>query len=136
MDPRGPRLTVSQVNVKVVDASAVAAVLFSEPEAGAVGPRIAGAKLVAPTVLEYELLNVCLKKIRRHPNFRTQWRQAYRLRTVLRIEHMEVEFGQLLELAETARLSAYDASYLWLTRELGAELVTLDRRLAAAAATI
>ena len=32
-----------------------------------------------------------------------------------------------------AGLSSYDASYLWLARRLGAELVTLDARLAAAA---
>ncbi|HZT90151.1 MAG TPA: type II toxin-antitoxin system VapC family toxin [Stellaceae bacterium] len=37
-----------------------------------------------------------------------------------------------LDLAEAAGLTAYDASYLWLARALGAELVTLDRKLAAA----
>jgi predicted nucleic acid-binding protein len=123
------------VEVKVVDASAVAAVLFLEPEAGTVRPRIAGAKLVAPTILEYELVNVCLKKMRRHPDFRPQWQQAHRLRARLRIEHVEVDFGDLPELADGTGLTAYDASYLWLARQLGAELVTLDRRLARAAAT-
>ena len=43
--------------------------------------------------------------------------------------------AQLLGLAERIGLTAYDASYLWLARRTGAELVTLDRRLAAAAAT-
>ncbi len=38
-----------------------------------------------------------------------------------------------LELALTTGLTAYDASYLWLTRQLGAELVTLDKQLATAA---
>ena len=122
------------VDLKVVDASAVAAVLFSEPEAETVRPRIAGVRLAAPTVLEYELVNVCLKKMRRHPDFQPQWQQAHRLRARLRIEHVEVDFGDLLELADRTGLSAYDASYLWLARELGAELVTLDRRLAEAAA--
>jgi predicted nucleic acid-binding protein len=41
----------------------------------------------------------------------------------------------VLLLAERKRLSAYDAAYLWLAKELGAELVTLDRRLAAAMAS-
>ena len=124
------------MDVKVVDASAVAAVLFFEPEAEIVRPRIAAAKLVAPTVLEYELVNVCLKKMRRHPDFRPQWQQAHRLRARLRIEHVDIDFGDLLELAGDTGLTAYDASYLWLARELHAELVTLDRRLAAAAAAI
>jgi len=48
----------------------------------------------------------------------------------------DIDFGDLLELAGDTGLTAYDASYLWLARELHAELVTLDRRLAAAAAAI
>jgi predicted nucleic acid-binding protein len=40
----------------------------------------------------------------------------------------------VLELAESTGLTAYDASYLWLARELSAELVTLDGQLAKAAA--
>jgi predicted nucleic acid-binding protein len=35
-------------------------------------------------------------------------------------------------LAETTGLTAYDAAYLWLARHLGAGLVTLDCKLAAA----
>jgi predicted nucleic acid-binding protein len=41
----------------------------------------------------------------------------------------------LLGLAERIGLTTYDASYLWLARRTGAELVTLDRRLEAAVAT-
>lgn len=39
----------------------------------------------------------------------------------------------ILELAEATGLTAYDASYLWVAHSMGAELVTLDRKLAAAA---
>ena len=42
----------------------------------------------------------------------------------------------VLDLAERTGLTAYDASYLWLARELKAELVTLDRKLAAAEAKL
>lgn len=41
--------------------------------------------------------------------------------------------GGVIELAEAEALSVYDTAYLWLARELGCELVTLDRRLAVAA---
>jgi predicted nucleic acid-binding protein len=37
-----------------------------------------------------------------------------------------------LELAAATGLTAYDASYLWLARRLGADLVTLDKQLAKA----
>ncbi len=46
---------------------------------------------------------------------------------------MPVVWGEVVSLALATGLTAYDASYLWLARLLGAELVTLDRRLAAAA---
>ena len=119
--------------VKVVDASAVASVLFAEPGADAVAARIADARLVAPALLHFELANVCLMKIRRHPEQREALLQAYRLLVQLRMESVDVDHAGVLALAETTGLTGYDASYLWLARELGAELVTLDRRLAAAA---
>jgi predicted nucleic acid-binding protein len=40
--------------------------------------------------------------------------------------------GEVVDLASATGLTAYDASYLWLARHLGAPLVTLDSRLARA----
>jgi predicted nucleic acid-binding protein len=36
-------------------------------------------------------------------------------------------------LAEKKKITTYDASYLWVSQQLGGELVTLDERLLAAA---
>jgi uncharacterized protein with PIN domain len=41
--------------VKVVDASALAALLFGEPEAEAIAGRLDNARLVAPALLAFEL---------------------------------------------------------------------------------
>lgn len=120
--------------VKVVDASALAALLFGEPEAEAVATRLDGARLVAPPLLSFELANVCLIKARRHPEQREALTAAFRLRTRLGVEEMAVDHDGALQTAAAAGLTAYDASYLWLARQLGAELVTLDRQLATAAA--
>ncbi len=49
--------------IEVEDASALAAILFGEPEA--VAERLTDARLAAPTLLDYELANVCLTGIRR-----------------------------------------------------------------------
>jgi len=49
------------------------------------------------------------------------------------INLVTIDLSAVLPLAESLGLTAYDASYLWLARRLGAELVTLDRRLARAA---
>jgi len=45
-----------------------------------------------------------------------------------------VDRAAMLDLAEATGLLPYDASHLWLARSLGRELVTLDRKRAAASA--
>lgn len=118
--------------IKVVDASALAAIVFGEPEAEAVAERLTDARLAAPTLLDYELANVCLTKIKRQPDQRETLRAAFRLARRLKIEAVAVDHAATLDLAEATGLTAYDASYLWLARSVGGELVTLDRKLAAA----
>ena len=51
------------------------------------------------------------------------------------IETREIDHLETLALSERLGLTTYDASYLWLAQHLGAELVTLDRQLARAAAS-
>ena len=121
--------------VTVVDASALAALLFGEPEAEAVARRLDGARLAAPVLLGFELANVCLIKGRRHPEHRDRLVAALRLRGRLGIEEHAVDHDAALTLAMGTGLTAYDASYLWLARRLGAELVSLDRQLLAATTT-
>ena len=46
--------------VKVVDASALPALLFAEPEAETIAECLEGARLAAPSLLDFELANVLL----------------------------------------------------------------------------
>lgn len=119
--------------VKVVDVSAVAAMIFGEPENDRVADRLTGATLKSPTLFDYELSSVCLKKFRKSdiPNAALI---AYQLRRGLTIELVQVDHDDVLKLAQNTGLTAYDASYLWLSEHLGVELVTLDKQLAKAAA--
>ena len=119
------------MDVKVVDASALAALLFGEAEA--VAARLGDARLAAPALLGFELARVCLMKARRHPEQRALLAAAFRLRTRLAVAETAVDHDGALELASATGVTAYDASYVWLARALGAELVTLDRQLGAAA---
>ena len=118
--------------VKVVDASALAAILFGEPGAEAVAAQIGEARLVAPTLLAFELANVCLVKCRRHPDQRERLLAAFALRARFAVEEVAVDCAQALDLAEATGLTVYDASYLWLARRLDVPLVTLDKMLARA----
>ena len=122
--------------VKVVDASAVAAVVFAEPEGRDIAVRLETATLVAPALLAFEIANVCLKKLRRDPARRASLFEAFLLQAGLTIETRQVDHREVLDLAEQFGLTSYDASYLWLARHLDAELVTVDRQLAGAAAAL
>jgi predicted nucleic acid-binding protein len=115
---------------KVVDASAVAALLFGEPPAAEVASRLGGAVLIAPTLLRYEIANVCLKKLALYPTRRRVLLRALSLLDETDLREMAVPADEVVTLARRKNLTAYDASYLWLARTLGLELVTLDHKLA------
>jgi len=119
--------------VKIVDASAVAALLFGEPEAAAVAERLRGFELAAPTLLPFEIASVCLKKLKRYPEQEQALLAGHRLLARMNLAQHDVELVETVALARQTGLSAYDASYLWLSRHLHAELVTLDAKLAKAA---
>ena len=120
--------------VKVVDASALGALLFGEPDGAAIAERLREASLIAPALLPFEVANVCVKKMRRHPDQRDALMAAFGMLDRMEVGAVEVDHGEVVGLAERSGLTAYDASYLWLARRMGSELVTLDRQLAEAVA--
>ena len=119
--------------VKIVDASALAAMLYGEADAEWVAEQLTADHLAAPMLLSFEIANVGIKKMRRHPTRRAELAQAFGRLPEYGVVETDVDIDAVLVLAERKRLSAYDASYLGLALELGADLVTLDRRLAGAA---
>ena len=119
------------MSVTVVDASAVAAVLFNEPEAAPVAASVSDA-LLAPGLLQYEIANVCTTKLLREPAQAKLILVRYRLLASLEIEFVQPDWETLPLLARQWALSAYDAAYLQLALVRKAPLVTLDARLAEA----
>lgn len=117
----------------VVDASIVAALVFNEPRAMDAAALVTEAELHAPALLGYEMANVALQKTRRTPSMGGAY--AIALNRVFRmgIRFEDVPYEAVYTLATQTSLSAYDASYLYLARLLGAELVTFDQHLQAAA---
>lgn len=116
-------------NFAVVDASALGALLFGEPRAEEMAQRLRERRLVAPTLLRYEVASVCLKKIARHPEQGEELKQAFSLLDKMNLRELEVLHEDVVTLAAGTGLTTYDASYLWLARNLCAELVTLDEKL-------
>jgi predicted nucleic acid-binding protein len=120
--------------IRVVDASAIAAILFDEPRAETVATEIGDHTLAAPALLEYELGNVCWKKCRRHPHLADLFRTAFEKLREFDLQLHDVEAAGVLGLAMRSEITFYDASYLWLARTLAAPLITLDGQLAARSA--
>ena len=116
---------------KVVDASAIVALLFDELKREEIVPRLREATLRAPSLIEFEVANACLKKIRAAPAEREALIEAFCLLDALSISLETVNLAAAIVLAERMKLSLY-SSYRWLAHALGAELVTLDDRLARA----
>ena len=60
----------------VVDASAIASLLFGEGRGGEIGETLEGKELLAPTLLRYELGSICLKKRKKYPEMAESLLQA------------------------------------------------------------
>jgi predicted nucleic acid-binding protein len=114
---------------KVVDASALAALIFGEPAADEIEARLSGHRLIAPTLLPYEISSVCLKKLRANAAQRDSILARFAKTSDFPIELIAVDPAALVAAAALLALSAYDAGYLLLALQWNADLVTLDRRL-------
>lgn len=117
------------VAILVVDASSLGALIFGEPRAEEVASRLEGGTLAAPSLLWFELASICLKKIKAHPRQKEEVIGAFLLAGRLDIQSLEIDQPEVVRLAFQTGLTTYDASYLWLARQLGGELITLDKRL-------
>ena len=117
---------------KVADASLLGAVVFGEPRAEEAASLIGEADLYEPTLLAYELASIARKKIVSNPEQRDVLLQALMMSLSMNISWSEVNQLEVLNLALATGLTTYDASYLYLAKNLGLDLVTFDQRLQAA----
>jgi predicted nucleic acid-binding protein len=112
----------------VVDCSLLAALLFNEPERPAAEQRMAGHALHAPKLLNHEITQVALTKVRRGApaSITLEGLRDYQVQAIEL--HDTDPIGQF-ELGQRYGLSAYDAAYLLLAVRLQAPLATFDRKL-------
>lgn len=116
----------------VVDCSLLASLVFDEPEREQALALIAGRALCAPRLLNDEVVNVAVSKLRRGLAL-DDARLALSKFAELAIEFAEPDGLSQFDLAARYALSACDAAYLWLAGELRAPLLTFDKKLADAA---
>lgn len=120
----------------VIDVSAAAAILFVEPGSDALRRRLRGHALFAPRLFDYELATVAWKKLRQSPATDVAVLAMLGEAARLNLTHEDPDMAEVLPLAIATGLTPYDASYLWLARQRGLPLVTLDAALARAAAAL
>lgn len=88
--------------------------------------------MIAPALLDVELVSASLKKLRKNDQQKAEIIELFLSRNQIRWERRSVDHEAVFSLAIATGLSAYDASYLWLAETENVELVTLDQKLAAA----
>ncbi len=117
----------------VVDASVLAASILGEPTRAEAELLMRGRRLTAPTLIDYELTHVAVRKLRAHALSERQFTAAMENFAALDLVRHAVDPLPMSALARRYEMSAYDAAYLWLAGLLDAPLVTFDRQLARAA---
>jgi predicted nucleic acid-binding protein len=117
----------------VVDATVLAAAIFGEDEMAQAVALMQGRALTAPHLVDYEMTNVALKKIRRERLSASAVADSLEQYAALSVERQIIDPVGVFTLGQQYGLTAYDAAYLWLAERLEAPLATFDTLLANAA---
>jgi predicted nucleic acid-binding protein len=114
----------------VCDASAFAAMVFGEPGSAEAHSLTRSRRLLAPSLLRYEVAQVAIRKCASGRGDAGLVEQEFAASFRVPVRLVEPSWRAVFRLARTNGLSAYDASYLQLALELRVPLATLDKRLA------
>lgn len=93
--------------------------------------------LLAPSLINYEVGNALRTAAARDEIGREEAVRAYRTFLKLKLGSMSLDeegYEGTLALCERNNISMYDAAYIWLSKKLGAPLVTADAKQLEAAA--
>jgi predicted nucleic acid-binding protein len=125
--------------IRVIDASAATAWLANEPDSADLDILIAnGQELIAPDLIIAEIGNALWKKSRAGDFDAARTEEAFKILHGVGLKL--IESGTLVveavQLASRLTHPVYDCLYLELARRRGAQLVTLDKRMAAVAGAV
>jgi len=120
----------------VCDASVLAAMVFGEPGSSEAHAVTRSRRLLAPSLLRYEMAQVAVRKCATGRGDAPLVEQEFAAGLRVPVRLVEPSWLAVVRLARDKDLTAYDASYLQLALELGVALATLDRGLARTAAAL
>jgi len=119
----------------VLDASAVLSELMADERTPSVISRIIDrfsngeVEIYAPTILIYEVANSLRSAIVSNRVSKKVAKRTLREFLNLTIIYKEIDFEKALKESLKSRLSIYDASYLVLSKQINAPIVSLDKKL-------
>lgn len=117
----------------VVDASAIIAVVGNEPEKARLIRLTAGADLIAPSSIHWEIGNAFSAMLRRGRITLHQALQAVEVYYRIALRFTEVELEESLKIAAELNIYAYDAYLIRCALKYDAPLLSLDQNLTRAA---
>jgi predicted nucleic acid-binding protein len=117
----------------VIDASVLIAVITNEDEKEKLIQLTAGAELIAPLSVHWEIGNAFSSLLKRKRLTIKEVLAAVDIYLQIPVRFVEVELTESLELANEMSLYAYDAYLLRCAAKYRLPLITLDARLAEAA---
>ena len=117
----------------VIDASAIIAVIASEPQREALIELTRGADLLAPHSVHWEIGNAFSAMLRRKRIRLEQAFAALQAYKAIPLRFLDVDLRASLEIADTLGIYAYDAYLIRCALWYNAPLMTLDRDLIQAA---
>jgi len=117
----------------VVDASVIIAVIANEPVKETVVELTAGADLIAPHSVHWEIGNAFSAMLRRERIEVEQAIQAVRVYQQIPIRFVDVELEDALKIADALGMYAYDAYLIRCALKYRSPLMSLDRNLVSAA---
>lgn len=120
------------MSAKVVDSSIIAAWCFGETRVAEATALLKDFEWYAPPLLAYELTSIARRKSLAYPKQAENLRDALQTVFAIPIHWSEVDHLAVLRLALDAKLTTYDACYLYLSKKLGIPLATFDQELARA----
>ena len=112
-----------------VDTSAIIAVISDEPEKPSILAYTIDSNLVAPASVRWEIGNALSSLFKRGRITLARARFAVRSYQQMRLQLVDVDLEQALELSEQMDIYAYDAHALVPALNLRLPLLTLDKRM-------
>lgn len=114
------------MSVQVIDATALAALIFGEPAAEAIAERIQHSELITPEILRGDLAEICMYKIIHDGVAPDLCLAAMRLLDGIGLRYIEQAPADVIRFALERQLTTREAYYVRLAESVDTELVSLN----------